>query len=826
MSRFMSAMWVIEVVLLIAAHVVCLVRPSVVFSVLEECDTVLHACKCCTAPGPLPRPSADAAATCSTCCVPRGLCTNPEQCCKNETDDTAERTCSTAEACPSCAKILEPGRKACILVATDMQAQGLFAFVRMLAPFLLTFALLALHAAMREDEALRRNFSFIFAWVYITLAVLVATDGFSGRFNRIDFYFRGLFAALVTLVLFSIFEALRGADRIQRSLSIVFGLGYAAVAFADQRSHTLGMVAPAALALFMVDTMIGGYERLRSRLFTLVIGFPVVFVVTDPLHASLFHDLLPSGAAAANELFSATIFERRPATQGLIAFLVLAVMAHAIYAVWPADPSARRLSGAANTRPSSLWALWLVQGILFLAAAGLLVMTHRSGEAGMLRGMGEVPGYLDLFAEMKNLYPALLIAMALLSFTGLQASREWVWKALCDIFCVFYAALFLDLLLVWSSALFKMWVLGLWVPVVVMFAVHVRYQWSYRDWFSEEVGAGPDGWIPIDLVMGPYMMMRTLLTGKRATDAMGVAAWGDLEVPPEGEARFPDHDFFEPGAKLDVQIRFSNERSEDDAAVDARGAALRMTRKDGRRFDLQLRTGAYTAAENVIDQGVVTLANALGAPGRRWLAKNRRFLEGGIAALRRAPRSYTELLYHSQTVRFWVAQHDERYLVRYRLVPSPLPDEESGLPVKAVDFVERARRRGDHRPPDYLRSELKTRLEGKLTQVFELQAQFHQVGLGDSLAWYNPAADWKTSEHPFLTVATITLEAVLSDEDAERIRHDPDVAPQSLGTPVAHGALDYRSIADSERRVLRRVESLRRWRIDAFGLPENTTKLG
>jgi hypothetical protein len=829
MSRFMSAMWVIEVVLLLAAGVVCLVRPGVVFYVLEECDIVHEACKCCTAPGPLPRPvpAADADRPCTTCCVPRGLCTNPEQCCDNQTDDDGDRTCTSTKACPECAKLLEPGRKACVIVATDLQAHGLFAFVRMLAPFLLTFAALAGHAAMREDEALRRDYSFIFAWVYVTLTVLVSTDGFSGHFNRIDFYFRALFAALVTFVLFSLFEALRGADQIQRSLSLIAAALYAAVAFADQRSHHLTRIVVLSVALSVIDTMIGGYERLRGRVFALVVGWPVVFVVTDPLAATLFHEHRPRDVVGP-AIFSATILERRPGTQLLLAFIVLAVLCHALYAVWPADPAARRLSGTANTRPSTLWALWLGQGILFIAAAVVLVMTHRSGEAGMLKGMAETPGYLALFTEMKNLYPALLVAMALLSFTGMQASREWVWKALCSIFCVFYAALFLDLLLVWSGALFRVWVLGLWIPVVVLFGAHLGYLWSYRDWFSEEVGEGPDGWIAIDLVMGPYMLLRTLLTGKRAFHAAGVATWGKLEVLERGAALYPEHDFFFPSSEaLDVQIRFSNERSEDDAAVDARGAALRMTRpSDGRRFDLMLTTGAYSAAENVVDQGLVTLASALGKPGRRCLAKSRQFLEGGIAALRRAPQSYTQLFYYAQTIRFWVARNDERYLVRYRLAPLPLPDAESGLPVTAGDFVDRARRAGEHRPPDYLRRELKMRLEGQRTESFRLQAQFHRMGLGDGVDWYNPAADWKTTEHPWVDVAEITLEDVLSDEDGEKLGHDPDVSPQSLGTPVARGAFDYRSIADSERRVTRRVEDLRGWRTEAFGMPANTTKRG
>lgn len=855
MSRFMSAMWVIEVVVLLVAHVVCLVRPSAVFYLLEECDTVRDTCTCCTSPGPgvTPPPAGAEAGPCSTsCCVPRGLCTDPTTCCSAHPANASDTACDDYARCPSCAQILETGRKACLIIAKDREAQGLFAFARMLAPFLLTFGLLAAHAAMREDEALRRNFSFIFAWVYLIIAALVATDDFSDQLERSDFYVRALFAALCTGVLFSIFEALRAPDRIQRSISLVAAAAYAAVALADQRSNDFSTVLHVAVALSVIDTLIGGFERLRGRLFALGIGWPVVMIATDPLGQMLFGDRLPANDPAT--MFIATIRDRRPATQVLLAFVTFAVVVHAIYAVWPADPQARRLSGTANTRPSSLWVLWLLQGLLFLFCAALLVVTHRDGVAGMLTSLQDSPGYLRLFEEMKNLFPALLVAMALLSFTGMQSSREWVWKALCAIFCVFYVALFLDLLLIWTSALFSDWLIGVLVPMVVLFAMHARYLVGHDDWFSEEVGEGPDGWIPTDLVMGPYLMYRTLLTGRRPMWCSGVAAWGKLRVLPQGPRPYPDHDFFVPGATLDVKVRFANERSEDDAAVDARGAAISMTRADGRRFDLLLSTGAYSSARNVVEQGIVTFANALGRPGRRWLARRRPYLEGGLAALRRAPESYTRLIYHAQTVRFWVATNDERYLVRYRLVPcvdgpssapsssagppvaelrvpakpALLLDDESGLPVTAADFVDRDRRPDDHRPPDYLRSELKGRLEGKLAQRFVLQAQLHPVSVGDGDAWYNPAADWKTTatEQPYVDLAEIVLEDVLSDEEGEKLCVDPDQAPQSLGTPVARGAFDYRSIAASERRVVRRIESLRAWRIQAFGMPARIIKLG
>jgi hypothetical protein len=105
------------------------------------------------------------------------------------------------------------------------------------------------------------------------------------------------------------------------------------------------------------------------------------------------------------------------------------------------------------------------------------------------------------------------------------------------------------------------------------------------------------------------------------------------------------------------------------------------------------------------------------------------------------------------------------------------------------------------------------------TARFRLQGQFHKLSSGYSAAWYNPATDWKIHDHPWIDLAEITLFEVLSAGDAERLTFNPNDAPQSLGTPVATGFYDYRSIADSERRVMRRVQSLRQWMAETFGAP-------
>lgn len=803
MSRFMSAVWVVQFFVLLAAAMVAVARPSRVISLMEECAVFDAECQCCAGDAGGEAAAGGEPQTCSGgCYVPRGVWSEPP------VEATGE---ACAPSCGTCAFVKDANQRSCAVMRPDLDAQALAALVRLLAPFLLAFALFSLHALMREDERVRRNLSFIFAFIYVVLAVLIYTDHFTDTgINSEAFQLRALQAALLTLALFALQGALRSPERVQRALWALVCAGYAGLdALATAGVLPLPTAAGAALGLFLFDSLVGDIEQMRARVFALVLLFPAVLTVMDAFAGSA-----SSGSWRDESTFS----------QVLLVFLVFCVFVHALYAVWPQQAAVRRMSGTANTRPSALWALWLLQGLFFIGVAASLIWAHSRGHSVFLEPVKE-HAYDPIFGDIDEVYPAFLVALGLFSFSGMHSSREWVWKAHCVIFAAFYLAQILCLLLAWNYYVFRAWVPAALTVPVALFAIHLRFYVSHREWFSEEVGEGPDGWVFVDLVLGPLLLARTLLSRRRATHARGVAAWGRLKVLPREEGLYPEHDFFQPGRQFDVQIRFANEQSDDDAAADARGAALRLSSSDRSPFDLVLSTGAYSGAEHVIDLAQIAALGALGRPGRRMLARSAQFFEGGIAALRRAPASYTLLRYHSQVVRFWVALDNQRYLVRYRLTPEDLSAPESGAEVTRDDFLGRERLPSERRPTDYLRRELKMRLEGKRVVVLRLQAQFHRATAGDGLQWYNPGADWPDDhEHRWVDLAKITLEDVLSDEQAERLAFNPDNAPSSLGTPVSAGLFDHRSIADSERRVMRRVQSVRQWMLQSFGPPSSAPR--
>lgn len=159
------------------------------------------------------------------------------------------------------------------------------------------------------------------------------------------------------------------------------------------------------------------------------------------------------------------------------------------------------------------------------------------------------------------------------------------------------------------------------------------------------------------------------------------------------------------------------------------------------------------------------------------------------------------------------------HLVRYRCAPADL-GLESGLPsdADASHIWIRTRLPGDDRAPNYLRQELRDRLTGAPV-VMRLQAQFHRPRPGESLEWFNASLDWDEATHPWRDLGTIELHEALDDPDTELLQFDPGNHPPTLGIPIAHSPFDYRSMGDSEARVVRALQRTRLWMYDTFGFP-------
>ena len=85
------------------------------------------------------------------------------------------------------------------------------------------------------------------------------------------------------------------------------------------------------------------------------------------------------------------------------------------------------------------------------------------------------------------------------------------------------------------------------------------------------------------------------------------------------------------------------------------------------------------------------------------------------------------------------------------LYQSLTPDQK-----RRMEIWKRGRSPGDERPKDYLRREMKQRVEAGAAR-FLFQAQFHLPAPGDTLDWYNAGVDWPVLSHPWHDIAIVTL---------------------------------------------------------------------
>jgi hypothetical protein len=484
------------------------------------------------------------------------------------------------------------------------------------------------------------------------------------------------------------------------------------------------------------------------------------------------------------------------------------------------SPSSRAPSatGFWSTAPRALFPFWVVQAIALIAVAVALVFAPRWVLETVVPARGPHLEEVDL-AQFRTIGPY-AACMGLFALYG-TASIAWVevWTSIARIFAVLFSLLALAFVLVYEPWAFHARLLALAVVCVILAVVNlVMVRYARRD-ALEGVHKTKVGWTPLDLVAGPAMMLQTLTTKRRASHLVGVGARGRFTVVPE--PRFPESHFFRPGKEFPVQMRFANLTELDDASLDVRGAALKLSSEAAKSpFDTVLNTGAFTPASHIVGFAAFVLSKFIPTFGSKIIvASNRPAREGGIAGLRRAPSSYAALHYYGQIVRIWIDIAQQVHLVRYRLVPVT-PGPEPGLPDKAdcSHIWERGRRPDDNRPVNYLRAELRERLAGGRVEL-RFQAQFHRAVPGESLSWYDAGVDWEEDEHPWLDVGRVVLEAALPDRETEVLRFNPGNRPECLDTPIADGILDPRSMGDSEMRVMARLQRIRMALYSAFGLP-------
>jgi len=535
-----------------------------------------------------------------------------------------------------------------------------------------------------------------------------------------------------------------------------------------------------------------------------------------------------------------------------------------LYEAYAPNPPARsrKAEGSADTKPPFLWALWMLQGLLLLglgiAQLGfpdqvLDAITQTEGCTDFDQALEcrldsliartdpdfeadpdpEVHRAGDLFGMIAShrvrLTAPYTIGMALISFFAAGFVRRWLWTEMTRLFVLFFAMWVLVAILRYSEDYYTAPAyFALTGPFVLCLAGNLRAALGGDRWASLELSEieSTPGWRLADLPTALMMGLQSLMSRRRASHLWGAGALGKATCVVEDGV--PDHEFFARGRSFDVVTRFATLTKRDDAALDVRGASIRLEPTSGapHRFTLMMNTGSFCPASNLVE--FATFVASKWAPRfvrRRALRGDDRAREGAVAGVRRAPDSFVDQLYYSQLVRIWLDVSGRAWLVRFRFVPATDPEgaRESGLP--DADDVQtlwrRGRRRDESRPRDYLRRDLRDRLalpEGEVEYL--LQAQFHSFEESEGNPhWFDASADWPPDRHPWRTLVRLHLDRPLAPEETERLAFDPTDLPPTVRVPRADGWRDLRSMAWSEARVVPALQRFRRAMYNALGVP-------
>lgn len=270
----------------------------------------------------------------------------------------------------------------------------------------------------------------------------------------------------------------------------------------------------------------------------------------------------------------------------------------------------------------------------------------------------------------------------------------------------------------------------------------------------------------------------TLKVKSRYFHRIGVGGKGSLKINENIEG-FPDHKIFHPGRSYPVFIRHSNCLSaDDDARIDARGAAIRILSDDDQSplLDLTLKTGKAFSARTIADFATWLVC---GLPAREQHVKRVPHIADAVWTSLRNADSYTELHYYSNICRLFRFSDGQEMYVKFKLRPSDGSVSEDSGKVEPTGILPPEtgaipRDEKDTRPLLFLADDFNSRVSSDgVKYIFQLQMQ----PVPDNEATREIALDctkpWNEAEFPYISIGEISIEQTLTDKEAEELEFNP-----------------------------------------------------
>ncbi|KAL0459272.1 UNVERIFIED_CONTAM: Long-chain-fatty-acid--AMP ligase FadD26 [Sesamum latifolium] len=273
----------------------------------------------------------------------------------------------------------------------------------------------------------------------------------------------------------------------------------------------------------------------------------------------------------------------------------------------------------------------------------------------------------------------------------------------------------------------------------------------------------------------------TLKVRTRYFHRIGVSAKGVLRIY-ENIKGFPDHKIFQPGKTYPVIVRHSNSLSaDDDARIDARGAAVRIFSENSDcqapLLDLTLKTGKAFYARTISDFATWLVC---GLPAREEQVKRAPHIRDAVWMSLRNAETFTELHYYSNICRLFRFKDGQEMFVKFKLRPfDERIDEDSGkvepIGILPPETGAIPRDNNDKRPLLFLADDFQRRVSSPngVRYIFQLQFQPvpHDAATKDVVL--DCTKPWDESKFPYVDVGEVIINQNLTKEQSEELEFNP-----------------------------------------------------
>ncbi|GJN27290.1 hypothetical protein PR202_gb15302 [Eleusine coracana subsp. coracana] len=282
------------------------------------------------------------------------------------------------------------------------------------------------------------------------------------------------------------------------------------------------------------------------------------------------------------------------------------------------------------------------------------------------------------------------------------------------------------------------------------------------------------------------LAITTMNVKSRYFHRIGVSGRGLLKMYQDIPS-VPKHKIFGAGKSFPVIVRHSNSLSaDDDARLDARGAALRILSDDGEvpLLDLTLKSGNAFYARTIADFATWLVC---GLQAREEHVKHAPHIRDAVWGSLRNTNSYTELHYYSNICRLLRFEDGREMYAKFKLRPVDQDiSEDSGQVVPQGILPPETgaipRDEDDTRPLLFLADDFRRRVESPEGVRYVLQLQLRDVPT-DS-ATRDIALDctrpWDEAEFPYIEVGEISINHNLPTAETEKLEFNPFLRCQEV----------------------------------------------